>query len=66
MNETIDVAGIRGALGLTQAELAAKLSVSQSSISLWENELVPPSGPALMLLRQLEKKAKRRAAKKAG
>ncbi len=40
---------VRYVLGLTQAEMAAKLGVNQATISKWEAG-AKPSGPALKLI----------------
>jgi len=54
----IDVASIRARLGLSQTALAQQLGVDQSTVSRWETGELSPSGPALILLRQLEQQAK--------
>lgn len=38
---------IRLSLGMTQAELAKKLNVSQSNIAMWESGVSTPSGDRL-------------------
>lgn len=49
----IDVARLRKSLGDTQVAFAARLKVNQSTVSRWEDG-EEPSGPALILLTQLE------------
>lgn len=47
---------LRSKLGLTQTELADRLGVSQPLVALWEKGERLPSGPAAILLRQLDEK----------
>ena len=49
----IDVARLRKSLGETQTAFAERLGVNQSTVSRWEDG-EEPSGPALVLLKQLE------------
>lgn len=44
---------IRIELGLTQKELADKLSVSFSTVNRWENEKTKPNRIALVMLKKL-------------
>lgn len=53
------ISSIRKACGFaSQSDLAEYLGVDQSTISRWEKGRQEPSGPALVLLRQLEAQAK--------
>jgi len=54
-----EIRDLRSRLGLTQAELADELCLSREAIAAWETGRNGPTGPARMLLRQLEEKAKR-------
>jgi DNA-binding transcriptional regulator YiaG len=51
--EPKDVRYLRGHMDLTQAELSAKLRVSDQTVARWEKGEVPISGPADVLLRVL-------------
>ena len=51
---------LRQALGLSQAELAEKCGVEQSTVADWERGFRNPSGSALVIIGQLEKKAAKR------
>lgn len=51
MSEIIDIKSIRGEL--SQAQLAELLGVEQATISRWETGKSKPSGPALVLLKQI-------------
>lgn len=61
----IEVKNIREKLGITQVELAEKLGVTQAALSQWESGKRKPSGPVVVLLRQIEgseqKKSRRRS-----
>jgi len=46
----VDVAGVRGRLGLTQAQFAARFGFSVSTLRHWERGDRQPHGPALVLL----------------
>lgn len=48
---------LREQLGMTQAQLAEHLGVTRTLVTHWENNLRTPSGPAAVLLEQLERKA---------
>lgn len=50
----------RRALGLSQKELAEKIWVTQRAVAAWEGGYHGISGPALNLLEQLERQAKKR------
>jgi DNA-binding transcriptional regulator YiaG len=52
MEQQIDVRAIRQTLKLTQAQLAERMGVDQSTVSNWENGS-DPRGPAKKLLCQL-------------
>lgn len=62
MQNEIDIATERKALGLTQAELAAAIGVNQSSVSMWERQKRLPRGPAqkvlLLVFAELRKKVR--------
>jgi DNA-binding transcriptional regulator YiaG len=49
----IDVAAVRKNLGLTQAAFAERLGVDQSLVSRLETGKLEPSGPVLIILRQI-------------
>jgi putative transcriptional regulator len=51
----IDVQALRKRIGLTQEEFAAKFSVSLGTLRHWERGDRKPHGPALVLLRVIEK-----------
>lgn len=52
MEQEIDVRAIRTHLGLTQAQLGEAVGVDQSTVSNWENGMLP-RGPARKLLQSL-------------
>lgn len=52
MEQQIDVRAIRASLGLTQAQLGEAVGVDQSTVSNWENGMMP-RGPARKLLQTL-------------
>lgn len=52
MEQQIDVRAIRVSLGLTQAQLGEAVGVDQSTVSNWENGMMP-RGPARKLLQTL-------------
>lgn len=54
---------LRAKLKITQAELAEKVGVSQPLVALWEAGHRSPSGPASILLKQLEKKLEKKSSK---
>jgi len=54
---------LRSKLGLTQTELADRLGVSQPLVARWEAGDRVPSGPAAILLRQLDKQSSKKSAK---
>lgn len=51
----IDVQSLRKRIGLTQEEFAAKFGVSLGTLRHWERGDRKPQGPALILLRVIEK-----------
>ena len=51
----IDVQALRKRIGLTQEEFASKFSVSLGTLRHWERGDRTPQGPALVLLRVIEK-----------
>lgn len=51
----IDVQALRTRIGLTQEEFAAKFSISLGTLRHWERGDRKPHGPALVLLRVIEK-----------
>jgi len=52
MEQAIDVRAIRAELGFTQAQLGDAVGVDQSTVSNWENGMLP-RGPARKLLLSL-------------
>ena len=62
--ESADVLEIRKALGLTQTQMADRLGVDRSAVAQWEGGFTKPSGPAQILLRQLQAEGERLARKK--
>lgn len=54
----IDVQALRKRIGLTQEEFAAKFAVSLGTLRHWERGDRTPHGPALVLLRVIEKDQK--------
>lgn len=53
--EEIDVAKLRGSLGLSQSEFAAKFCISLGTLRHWERGDRKPQGPALVLLNVMAK-----------
>lgn len=51
----IDVQALRNRVGLTQEEFAAKFGISLGTLRHWERGDRRPQGPALVLLRVIEK-----------
>lgn len=51
----IDVAKLRGSLGLSQSEFAAKFCISLGTLRHWERGDRKPQGPALVLLNVMAK-----------
>lgn len=51
----IDVQALRRRIGLTQEEFAAKFGISLGTLRHWERGDRKPHGPALVLLRVIEK-----------
>lgn len=52
-----EVKRIRQKLGLTQEGLAAKLGVTQTAVSYWEDGKRKPRGPAAIMLNALREQA---------
>ncbi len=51
----VDVAVVRGRLGFTQAEFAARFGVSVATLRHWERGDRNPQGPALVLLNLIDR-----------
>lgn len=51
----IDVQALRNRIGLTQEQFAAKFGISLGTLRHWERGDRRPHGPALVLLRVIEK-----------
>ena len=51
----VDVAEVRGRLGFTQAQFAARFGVSVATLRHWERGDRNPQGPALVLLNLIER-----------
>jgi putative transcriptional regulator len=51
----VDVAAVRGRLGLTQAQFAARFGVSVATLRHWERGDRNPQGPALVLLNLIDR-----------
>ena len=54
----VDVAAVRGRLGLTQAQFADRFGVSVATLRHWERGDRRPQGPALVLLNLIERDPK--------
>jgi putative transcriptional regulator len=54
----VDVAQVRGRLGLTQAQFAARFGVSVATLRHWERGDRNPQGPALVLLNLIDRDPK--------
>lgn len=52
-----EVAGLREALGISQAELAARLGVRQQTVSDWETSTHAPQGAARRMLSMVAEEA---------
>lgn len=48
-----DIKQIRGALGLSQAELAARLGISQGTVSRFENGDIIPNARTMLAMQAL-------------
>lgn len=55
---------VRVALGMTQVEFARELGVSQPLVAMWESGDRIPSGPAAIVLSQLQQRAEKKNQKK--
>jgi putative transcriptional regulator len=53
--EPIDITAIRAALGMSQAEFARAFSLNPAALREWEQRRHAPRGPALTLLRIIER-----------
>ena len=51
----VDVATVRGRLGFTQAQFAARFGVSVATLRHWERGDRKPQGPALVLLNLIDR-----------
>lgn len=51
----VDVAAVRGRLGFTQAQFAARFGVSVATLRHWERGDRKPHGPALVLLNLIDR-----------
>ena len=51
----VDVATVRGRLGFTQAQFAARFGVSVATLRHWERGDRSPQGPALVLLNLIDR-----------
>ena len=51
----VDVAALRGRIGLTQAQFAARFGVSVATLRHWERGDRSPQGPALVLLNLIDR-----------
>lgn len=56
--QTVDVAAVRGRLGFTQAQFAARFGVSVATLRHWERGDRSPQGPALVLLNLIDRDPK--------
>jgi putative transcriptional regulator len=54
VHRPVDVKALRGKLGLTQPEFAARFGLSVGTIRDWEQDRAKPDGPAQILLRVIE------------
>jgi putative transcriptional regulator len=53
--EPVDVAALRGRIGFTQGEFAARFGVSVATLRHWERGDRSPQGPALVLLNLIDR-----------
>ena len=51
----VDVAAVRGRMGFTQAQFAARYGVSVATLRHWERGDRSPQGPALVLLNLIDR-----------
>ena len=51
----VDVAAVRGRLGFTQSQFAARFGVSVATLRHWERGDRNPQGPALVLLNLIDR-----------
>lgn len=59
-----EIRSLREDLGLTQEQLAERVGVARTTVTLWETGDRNPSGSAILLLDQLANKAAKKAARK--
>jgi putative transcriptional regulator len=52
---SVDVAAVRGRIGFTQAQFAARFGVSVATLRHWERGDRTPQGPALVLLNLIDR-----------
>ena len=52
------IKSMRRKLNLTQTELGERLGVTRVAVAYWESGRRTPRGPALLMLREIEKKTK--------
>ena len=52
---SVDVAAVRGQMGFTQAQFAARFGVSVATLRHWERGDRSPQGPALVLLNLIDR-----------
>lgn len=52
-----EILSLRQRLGLTQERFAHLIGVSREAVTHWESGIRKPSGPAVMLLKQIREKA---------
>ena len=56
-----EVKSIRTRAGFTQETLAHKLGTSIRAVQTWEQGIITPKGPALLMLRMIDDECKRRS-----
>ncbi len=56
--QAVDVAAVRGRLGFTQAQFAARFGFSVATLRHWERGDRRPQGPALVLLNLIDRDPK--------
>jgi DNA-binding transcriptional regulator YiaG len=57
-----EIKRLRTRMGLTQAELAAELGVTENTVARWEREEMKMSEPAVRLLRSLAAQRRQKGA----
>lgn len=53
--QAVDVAAVRGRLGMSQPQFAARFGMSVATLRHWERGDRSPQGPALVLLNLIER-----------